>query len=65
MSLDVYRSLPIPFAVHIGNMFEYIQKGGLIRDAVLTRKLDPGTPDLEQWIIENRDTLRKLFGSDT
>ena len=64
MSLQEYRSLPIPFAVSRGNMFEYFQRGKLFRDPVLTRELDPGTPDLEQWIIENRDRLRKQFGTN-
>ena len=50
--------------MEFGNMFEYWQRGKMLRDPVLTRQLDPGTPDLEQWIIENRDRLRKQFGAD-
>ena len=64
MSLQTYRSLPFPLAGEFSNMFEYFKLDKMIRDPVLTRELDPGTPDLEQWIIENRDRLRKQFGSD-
>ena len=67
MSVEVYRSRPIPLATVTANLFEYMQRTrtGTYPNPVLTRKLDPETPDLEQWIIENRDKLRKQFGSDT
>ena len=45
-------------------LVQYRSRGSMFRDLVLTRQLDPGTPDLEQWIIENRDRLRKQFGAD-
>ena len=64
MSLQVYRKLPRPRAEEFANGFEFFQRGPMIRDPVLTRELDPGTPNLEQWGIENRDKLRKQFGSD-
>ena len=64
MSLQTYRSLPFPLAEEFANMFEYFGRDIMDRDPVVTKKLDPGTPDLEQWIIENRDRLRKQFGSD-
>ena len=60
----MYGSSTFNLVEEYGNMYEYFELDKMIGDPVLTRELDPGTPDLEQWIIENRDRLRKQFGSD-
>ena len=48
-------------AEYLANLYEFFGREDMSRDPDATRKLDPETPDLEQWIIQNKPRLQKLF----
>ena len=54
---DVYRGLGFPGADDLGNMFQYHMELGeaflKARDPKLTRELNPGTRDFDQWLRDN------------
>ena len=63
VTVDQYRSLGFPGAEEIANMFAFYIRGNPDRDTKLSRKLNSEIQSFKIWVKENKEMLRKAFGS--
>lgn len=63
VTVEKYRSLGFPGAEEIANMFAFYIRGNPDRDTKMSRKLNSEIQSFKIWVKENKEMLRKAFGS--
>lgn len=63
VTVEQYRSLGFPGAEEIANMFAFYIRGNPDRDTKMSKKLNSEIQSFKIWVKENKEMLRKVFGS--
>lgn len=59
ITTEMFGKFPFPGAAENAIMFEFYIKCNPERDTALTKKLNPATPNFEEWCTTHKDTILK------